>query len=75
MLGPQKAQVPVAVVISVLEHLLQQAGDRVAVEHECVHPSASCRSESLGLDALRLVPETSTSAVATASTNGVGPQT
>jgi hypothetical protein len=71
-LAPQWSQVPVA------------ASSRA--EDSCSRPatalpssmsasiSASRRSEAFGLDRVRLVPEP-TSALATASTNGVGPQT
>src|SRR5262249_9158309 len=39
------------------EGFVQQACDRVAVEHEFVHLSASCRSEAFRPDAIRLVSE------------------
>src|SRR5918998_6656891 len=39
------------------EHVLEKAGGRVAVHHQSIHLSTSRRSEALGSDAVRLVPE------------------
>src|SRR5262249_39685458 len=55
------------------EDLLQQARDCVAVEHECVHPQPPVGPKRSVLMECGSWPRP-TSVVATASTNGVGPQ-